>query len=102
MRRGRGPELEDSFVGRIVRSSVLDRTNSRVGGNRRRRKVGLARAQIHDVLPRGLAPLGFRRDRNRRRRLEMLQVWGETFGHRRITPSRIGGLRASEELSPLR
>src|SRR2546422_7550412 len=35
------------------RLSVLDRANPRLGGNRRRRKVGLPRPQVDDVLPRG-------------------------------------------------
>src|SRR2546422_11233470 len=71
------------------RLSVLDRANPRLGGNRRRRKVGLARPQVDDVLPRGLAPFGFRRNRNRRRRLEMLQGGGEPFGHRGMAPWRL-------------
>ena len=64
MRGSGGAELEDAFIGRVVGLAVLDGANARLRGDRRRREIGLAGAQVDDVLPRSPAALGFGRNRD--------------------------------------
>src|SRR5258705_5892817 len=87
-RRGRA-QLENPFVRGVVRLPVFDRANARVRRDLRRREIGLARAQVDHVFAGRLAALGFGGDRNRGRCLEVLQVGGQTFGHRGMAPERL-------------
>src|SRR2546428_522461 len=79
--RRRGAQLEDPLRRRVVRLPLLDGPDAGVRRNRRRGEVRLARAQVDDVLACRPAPLRLLRNRDRGRRLEVLEVGGESLGH---------------------
>src|SRR5438093_4219330 len=74
-------ELRQACVGRVAGVASLDGLNSRLRHRRRGVEVGLADAQVEDVLSRRLAPLGLGADGNGLRTLQVLQVGGEWIGH---------------------
>src|SRR4051812_15575968 len=89
MRRGRGPQLEDPFVRRIVRPAILDCPDTGFSRNQRRRKIGLTGTQVDNVFPRRFAPPRFGGNGEGRRGFEMLEVGGETVCHCWMAPYRL-------------
>src|SRR5207244_11089519 len=86
---GRESRLVDAVVGLVMRLAVSDRLDPGVGGNGRRLEVGLPGAKVDHILAGGLAALGFLRDRDGHRRLEVLHVGREALAHGRMAPWRL-------------
>ena len=79
--RDAAAQLGDADVGRIAGESFLGRLDAGLRRRSRRVEVGLADAEIEDVLARGLAALGLVADGHGLGGLEVLDVGRQGIGH---------------------